>query len=151
MSKKELIFLVLCMILVITFAFVVLVVYFTALQPQTIASTSANLSSTSTNLSSTYTNSSSTYTNLSSTYTNSSSTYTNCSTVSGPNPNAQCIFPFKYGGITYHQCTTAGNAAGDFTTWCSTLVDESGVHIGGAGNWGNCGPDCHFDLNCNLC
>ena len=137
MSKKELIFLVLCMILVITFAFVVLVVYFTALQPQTIASTSANLSSTSSN--------------LSSTYTNSSSTYTNCSTVSGPNPNAQCIFPFKYGGITYHQCTTAGNAAGDITTWCSTLVDESGVHIGGAGNWGNCGPDCHFDLNCNLC
>ena len=71
----------------------------------------------------------------------------NCSTVSGPNPNAQCIFPFKYSEVTYHQCTTAGNAVGDTTPWCSTLVDDSGVHIGGAGNWGNCGPDCHFDLH----
>ena len=39
--------------------------------------------------------------------------------------------------------STAGNAAGDITPWCSTLVDDSGTHIGeGAGNWGHCGPDC---------
>ena len=71
-SKKELIFLVLCMILVITFAFVVLVVYFTALQPIEISirsTTSENLSSTSENLSSTSENSSSTSTNSTSTYT----------------------------------------------------------------------------------
>ena len=67
----------------------------------------------------------------------------NCSTVSGPNPNAQCIFPFKLEGITYHQCTTADNAKGDITPWCSTLVDDSGEHVG---NWGNCGPDCPVDL-----
>ena len=71
----------------------------------------------------------------------------NCKTVSGPNTNAKCIFPFKYREVTYHQCTTADNSA----PWCSTLVDDSGKHIGAAGNWGNCGPDCHFDLSGNLC
>ena len=75
----------------------------------------------------------------------------NCSTVSGPIPNALCIFPFEFNGITYHQCTTAGNEEGDITPWCSTSVDDYGVHIGEGENWGNCGPDCHFDLNCNIC
>ena len=54
----------------------------------------------------------------------------NCSTESGPNPNATCIFPFKFNDVTYHQCTTAGNDEGDITPWCSTLVDASGIHIG---------------------
>ncbi len=26
--------------------------------------------------------------------------------------------------------------------WCSTLVDETGHHVGGQGKWGNCGPGC---------
>ena len=26
--------------------------------------------------------------------------------------------------------------------WCSTLVDDTGHHVGGQGKWGNCGPDC---------
>ena len=26
--------------------------------------------------------------------------------------------------------------------WCSTLVDDSGHHVGGQSKWGNCGPDC---------
>ena len=68
--------------------------------------------------------------------------------MSGPNPNALCIFPFKFNGITYHQCTTAGNAEGDINPWCSTLVDDSGIHIGGgAGNWGNCCP-ANSDCEC---
>ena len=64
--------------------------------------------------------------------------------MSGPNPNAPCIFPFKFNKVTYYQCTTKGNAEGN--PWCSTLVHDSGrdagIHINGAGNWGNCGPDC---------
>ena len=70
-----------------------------------------------------------------------------CSTVSGGNPNALCIFPFKFNEITYHQCTTAGNEKNDITPWCSTLVDSIGRHIGGGGNWGNCGPNCPVDLS----
>ena len=54
----------------------------------------------------------------------------NCSTDSGPNPNATCIFPFKFNDVTYYQCTTAGNDEGDITPWCSTLVDDSGTHKG---------------------
>ena len=54
----------------------------------------------------------------------------NCSTESGPNSNATCIFPFKFKDVTYYQCTTAGNDEGDITPWCSTLVDNSGTHIG---------------------
>ena len=69
----------------------------------------------------------------------------NCSTVSGPNPNASCIFPFELKGITYHQCTTTEGA---ITPWCSTLIDDSGEHIGDAGNWGYCGPECSLDLSC---
>ena len=65
-----------------------------------------------------------------------------CKTVSGPSPNESCIFPFKFRGITFNECTTEGNAEGDLTPWCSTLVDDSGAHIQEAGNWGNCGPDC---------
>ena len=66
--------------------------------------------------------------------------------MSGANPNAQCIFPFQFNGATYHQCTIDGKADGDITPWCSTLVDDSGVHVGEAGNWGNCGSDCPIDL-----
>ena len=68
---------------------------------------------------------------------------TNCSTVSGPNPNELCVFPFKLHGITYNQCTTTDNDEGDITPWCSTLINDTGVHI--KGNWGNCGPDCPVD------
>ena len=68
----------------------------------------------------------------------------NCSTtVSGPDPNVPCIFPFKFNGVTYHQCTTAGITNGDTTPWCSTQVDDFGVFAGG-GNWGNCGSECQI-------
>jgi hypothetical protein len=71
----------------------------------------------------------------------------NCSTVSGANPNAMCIIPFEFNGITYHQCTTAGNDKNDITPWCSTLGDDSGEHVDEAGNWGNCGPNCPINLS----
>ena len=67
-----------------------------------------------------------------------------CTTVSGSKPNASCIFPFKFNGITFDECTTMDNAEGDLTPWCSTLVDDSGEHVYEAGNWGHCGPDCNL-------
>ena len=53
-------------------------------------------------------------------------------------PNAQCIFPFKYNGITEHKCLQS-------PAWCSTLVDdESGEHIGGwRRNRGYCEDNCN--------
>ena len=34
----------------------------------------------------------------------------------------------------------------DNGTWCSTDVKEDGIHKGGSGNWGFCGPECpHAD------
>ena len=53
-------------------------------------------------------------------------------------PKAQCIFPFKYNGITEHKCLQS-------PAWCSTLVDdESGEHIGGwRRNRGYCEDNCN--------
>ena len=66
-----------------------------------------------------------------------------CTTVSGSKPNASCIFPFKFDGITYHECSTNPTPPSFFPSWCSTLVDASGVHVGGQGNYGSCAPDCN--------
>ena len=52
-------------------------------------------------------------------------------------PKAQCIFPFKYNGIIEHKCLQS-------PAWCSTLVDESGAHIGGwQRNRGYCEDNCN--------
>ena len=53
-------------------------------------------------------------------------------------PKTQCIFPFKYNGITEHKCLQS-------PAWCSTLVDdESGEHIGGwRRNRGYCEDNCN--------
>ena len=66
-----------------------------------------------------------------------------CKTVSGPSPNASCIFPFKLFEITYHKCTTIY----DNTDWCATSVDESGGHFGGPNkNRGYCEQDCNLKI-----
>merc|ERR1711971_457267 len=75
-----------------------------------------------------------------------------CATISGPDPNKPCIFPFKFGDITYNNCTTIGNDPGDTKAWCSTKVDNSGNHIGGQGKYGFCEPKCQsnfLDLGSN--
>merc|ERR1711971_541700 len=56
-----------------------------------------------------------------------------CSTINGPTPGAQCVFPFKFGGVTYTSCTTAG---GFSQPWCSTRTDAYGNHM--KGNYGDC-------------
>merc|ERR1719431_704941 len=56
-----------------------------------------------------------------------------CSTINGPTLGAQCVFPFKFGGVTYTSCTTAG---GYSQAWCSTRTDAYGNHM--KGNYGDC-------------
>jgi len=63
-----------------------------------------------------------------------------CITDGGPAEGSPCVFPFRFLGWTYHECTW------DFTpnghAWCSTKTDGSGAHIGGQGNWGTCPRSC---------
>ena len=56
-----------------------------------------------------------------------------CVTTSG----VPCIFPFKYRGVEYTECTTVGSVGG--TPWCATEVDEDGNLIRGA--YGNCNEE----------
>ena len=65
-----------------------------------------------------------------------------CTTVSGAAPNLPCIFPFRFNGVTHTTCIWDMAHLTEHKAWCSTLVDDSGHHVGGQGKWGNCGPDC---------
>ena len=50
---------------------------------------------------------------------------------SGPY-NQACVFPFRYQGSTYTECTTAGSSE----PWCSTKTDSTNSHM--SGYWGHC-------------
>merc|ERR1712066_366954 len=65
-----------------------------------------------------------------------------CYTTGGPDPNKECIFPFRFKGVTYYSCTIADNADGDTSAWCSTKVDRSGNAVYGVGKWGKCESKC---------
>ena len=65
-----------------------------------------------------------------------------CVTVSGAAPSLPCIFPFRFNGVTHNKCTWDQAHLTEHKAWCSTLVDETGHHVGGQGKWGNCGPGC---------
>ena len=54
-----------------------------------------------------------------------------------------CIFPFKFSGQTFTQCTTVKDP--DDKPWCSTKVNENGNHVTSGGYWGHCGQDCDED------
>ena len=56
-----------------------------------------------------------------------------------PTPCDTCVFPFTFWGVTHTACTTID---GDPKPWCSTMVDEAGVHVSGAGHWMYCGDEC---------
>ncbi len=51
-----------------------------------------------------------------------------------------CIFPFKYFGQTWTQCTTMNDPEGK--PWCSTKVNEKGSHVKSGGFWGRCEENC---------
>ena len=62
-----------------------------------------------------------------------------CMTVSGPNPNEDCVFPFHYHNKTFETCTHYDNNK----AWCATKVDSSGNLDGdGQTNYGTCAPNC---------
>ena len=61
---------------------------------------------------------------------------------SGASAHKPCIFPFRFNGVVYTQCTWVSAHLTEHKPWCSTEVDESGHHIGGQGKWGNCGSGC---------
>ena len=65
-----------------------------------------------------------------------------CVTNEGASPNLKCIFPFFYNGKNKTTCTWDSSELTNNKPWCSTLVDETGNHVGGQGEWGNCGPGC---------
>ena len=52
----------------------------------------------------------------------------------------ECIFPFQFNGNIHNECTWDQAAPGN--PWCSTKVDENGVHIENIGEWGICGEGC---------
>ena len=60
-----------------------------------------------------------------------------CKTNGGASPNTKCVIPFKYNDVTYNNC-----AKDEDGFWCSTKIDSLGIHVGGEGNWGTCGPNC---------
>ena len=60
-----------------------------------------------------------------------------CKTIKGADPNALCIFPFRFRGKMHDTCIGTNNQA-----WCSTKVDNLGNHV--KGKWGDCGQGCPF-------
>ncbi len=65
--------------------------------------------------------------------------------MSGPNPNADCVFPFNYKGRQYNGCPVDPDDSSK--RWCSTKVDSDGNHVGGQGQYGHCGRGCPSDTN----
>ena len=61
-----------------------------------------------------------------------------CKTIEGNDPDKPCVFPFIHKGKTYTTCTKSGRNS--CKPWCSTKVDESGIHI--EENWGFCNSGC---------
>merc|ERR1711988_428281 len=51
-----------------------------------------------------------------------------CTTLTG----STCVFPFKYKGVEYTQCSYAESPV----PWCATLTDSTGTVV--TGNWGDC-------------
>lgn len=70
---------------------------------------------------------------------------TGCNTKSSDNPsrksNKECVFPFTHLGKTHNGCKV-GSDVEDEGPWCSTKVDENGVHVRGKGEWGYCSENC---------
>ena len=59
-------------------------------------------------------------------------------TVGGPKAGEFCVFPFKFNGVPQLSCIEDTE---EKKSWCSTLVDDDGEHVGGSNNWGYC-PTC---------
>ena len=67
------------------------------------------------------------------------------SPVVGPRPTTKicrtydrvtCVFPFKYKGVTYNECTKVDSDS----PWCANRVDSDGKVV--YGEWGDCAQGC---------
>ena len=63
-------------------------------------------------------------------------------TIGGASPNIECVFPFEHRGKLHSKCPYDVK---NEEFWCSTKVDFDGIHIGGQGLWGTCGPSCPLE------
>ena len=50
----------------------------------------------------------------------------------------KCVFPFKYKGTTYSQCTKVDTDNG--VPWCATSVDHNGIVRNS--QWSDCNDEC---------
>ena len=66
--------------------------------------------------------------------------FTECQTNSGATNNSYCVFPFYSRKKFQYKCIWDKND--DNGSWCSTNVDENGIHKTRSGNWGYCSPEC---------
>jgi len=60
----------------------------------------------------------------------------------GTDKYAQCLFPFKYGGVTYTECAEWNYGGKQGRRWCSTQT-VNGYHDNGKGKYGFCGINCY--------
>ena len=67
-----------------------------------------------------------------------------CETVSGKQPNAPCVFPFKYQEKWHYACTDLGSEYDD-EYWCATKNDEWYLENE---HYGTCSSKCPVDSNC---
>ena len=65
------------------------------------------------------------------------------SRITNNDPGKLCIFPFKYKGVTYNECTNVDNEIiGANIFWCATKVDEDGELAADSRHWGECNEYC---------
>ena len=67
--------------------------------------------------------------------------------MAGASPGKECIFPFKFRGVTHNACAQPFTSG--YEPWCSTKVDDDGVHMG-AQDWGDCNENCPKEFTTNL-
>ena len=65
-----------------------------------------------------------------------------CTTASSSDAGKPCVFPFRFNGVLYNECTLDGNSPGETVPWCSTMTDSNDNHVGGQGKWGFCSSNC---------
>ena len=68
-------------------------------------------------------------------------------------PGKGCVFPFKYKGIEYTECTDVDSLNdGNRYFWCATKINEDKEIAEGGRNWGECNDYCrrHGILNLAL-
>ena len=68
-------------------------------------------------------------------------------------PGQGCVFPFKYKGIEYNECTDVDSVNdGNRYFWCATKINEDKEIAEGGRNWGECNDYCrrHGILNLAL-